>query len=66
MQDIIRYILLALCLAVGCAGYAESASRDIDGCDDRHAESTGEDDTTCGELREYATYSTVVAVSKNF
>ena len=67
-QDIIRYILLVICLAIGCAGYALGASyarNSADRCDER-VESIGEEDTACGELRERATDYTVVAVSKNF
>ena len=66
-QDIIRYILVALFLAFGCAVYAISASfaTGTDAECNGHAESTGELDTAC-ELREHATYYTVVVVSKNF
>ena len=67
MQDIIRYILVALCLAFGCAAYAVSVSfarGNKDECDG-NAESTGELDNAC-ELREHTTYYNVVVVSKNF
>ena len=65
IQDIIRYVLLAICLLIGCAGYAEGIHQARDSADscDRHAESVGEVDTACDSLRDHATEYIVVTVS---
>ena len=65
IQDIIRYVLLVVCLLIGCAGYGQGITYATDKADDCDvdARSVGKVDEACDRLRDRATLFIVMTVN---